>query len=174
PHHGGGSGWKSCCRGCCGGVSSVAAMVAVGWCWQLAVGGVAGIKPHHGGGSGWKSCCRGCCGGVSGVAAMVAVGCWQLAVGGVAGIKVAAVGKWPAAAGCCDGGGWCSGGAGCRRAAAVVLEAVTERQLIHVVGRIDRKMGSNFGVRRKNLARNNFAGKISGNGGGRRRRAAGG
>nr|GEV98690.1 hypothetical protein [Tanacetum cinerariifolium] len=35
--------------------------------------------------------------------------------------EVAAVGKWPAAAGCCDGSGWCSGGAGCRRAAAVVL-----------------------------------------------------
>nr|GFC44642.1 hypothetical protein [Tanacetum cinerariifolium] len=65
----------------------------------------------------------------SGVAAMVAVGwCWQLAVGGVAGINVAAVGKWPAAAGCCDGGGWCSGGAGCRWAATVVLETVSERR----------------------------------------------
>nr|GEX88411.1 hypothetical protein [Tanacetum cinerariifolium] len=40
-------------------------------------------------------------------------------LGGVGVIKVAAVRKWPAAAGCCDGGGWCSGGAGCRKAAAV-------------------------------------------------------
>nr|GEV63136.1 ribonuclease H-like domain-containing protein [Tanacetum cinerariifolium] len=114
----------------------------------------------------------------SGVAAMVAVGwCCQLAVGGVAGIKVAAVGKWPAAAGCCDGGGWCSGGAGCRRAAAVVLEMMGRQRpvvVLHVGDLVDRATRNNFWGSSKNSPEKNFRQRRRLAGGGGRPTAASG
>nr|GEY15732.1 ATP-dependent zinc metalloprotease FTSH, chloroplastic [Tanacetum cinerariifolium] len=79
--------------------------------------GVGGVQLSTG-------CCRGCggwwCAAVDWLLSWMVGSRVKGNGGGVGVIKVAAVGKWPAAAGCCDGGGWCSGGAGCRRATAVV------------------------------------------------------